>query len=109
MGLVFRGMFTLLQSASEENMVCNYCPHFKEYINNFLCLWIHQRTFFYNDLKPLGWIHTKHSKCQPFSKKGAAQLSLEFGSKLNGSHYVQRQSPFGELCNYLNDNFYPRH
>ena len=44
--------------------------------------------FFY-DLKPLGWIHTKPNKHRPFSKKGATQLSLEFGSKLKGSHYVQ--------------------
>ena len=71
-----------IQSASEENMVYNYCPYFNEYINNFLCLWIHQRMICFNDLEPLGWIHTKPNRRRSFSKKGAAQLSLEFGSSL---------------------------
>ena len=71
-----------IQSANEENMVYNYCPYFKEYINNFLCSWIRQRMIFFNDLEPLGWIHTKLNRRRPFSKKGAAQLGLEFGSSL---------------------------
>ena len=37
---------------------------------------------FFNDLEPLGWIHTKPNRRRPFSKKGATQLSLEFGSSL---------------------------